>query len=125
MLTRTERIQIANEVIRKLGIERAIEASDTEREPAEPNKLGFPGVDCPYGYNSDRPTYRTRIRFCSALTGLDTRLTVYRGKCLQSAGLAYALAHTQLWGSCSFCVGDSGYTTEELRAMLAESKENS
>jgi len=95
MLTQLEMARIQNDVIRRLGTDRATEASKPAHPPT-PNPLGFDGVDIlPSG------KYRARIRYCSALTGTDCRLTLGAHESAEQAGYAYAIAHLRLWGSAS------------------------
>jgi len=99
MTTTLDRAKILNEVIAKLGSARAIEASETHETP-EPNKWGCVGVDFTGG------KYRARIRFCNALTGQDTRVTLLRSDSLTEADYAYRAAHVLLWGSASWACDD-------------------
>jgi hypothetical protein len=113
-MTKTERYLIASAVITKLGARRALEATRPIYPPI-PNPNGFDGVDkLPSG------NYRARIRFCNALDGNDTRVTLGSYKTPDKAGLAYALAHIRLWGSVSRYSQDIPET--DLLALIAGGK---
>lgn len=99
MTTATDRAIILNEMIAKVGTKRALEASETHVTP-EPNKWGCVGVDYTGG------KYRARIRYCDALTGQDTRITLIRTNDLADADYAYRAAHVLLWGSASWAACD-------------------
>jgi hypothetical protein len=107
MLTFLEQAKILNAVLERLGTARAIEASETHITP-EPNKFGVVGVDFTGG------KYRARIRFCNALSGQDTRLTLIRTDSLDEAEYAYRAAHVALWGSASWAADDD--IVEALKA---------
>jgi hypothetical protein len=92
MITTIEREEIAQSVLRKLGTRRAAEAARPCYPPI-PNPHGFDGVD------KSGNKYRARIRYCDALSGKDTRITLGRFATAEQAGFAYATAHIQLWGS--------------------------
>lgn len=108
MLTTREKYEIANRVIAKLGNRRAREAKRTPEQGVltnganTPNPTGFDGVD-PIGCR-----FRARIRFCDALSGADSRVTLGTYNSAEEAGYAYCTAHIRLWGSAS------RYTPEEL-----------
>jgi hypothetical protein len=108
MLTTLEKYEITNCVIRKLGTRRAREAKRTPDQGVltngqnTPNPTGFDGVD-PIGRK-----FRARIRYCDALSGQDTRLTIGTFDSAESAGFAYCQAHILLWGVAS------RYASEEL-----------
>ncbi|MFA5344811.1 MAG: hypothetical protein WC315_00855 [Candidatus Omnitrophota bacterium] len=113
MLTKTERYAIANAAIAKLGARRAMEASRPVYPPI-PNPTGFDGVDLLPGRY---PRYRARIRFCDALSGQDTRITLgTRFDSAEQAGYAYAAAHVKLWGAVSRYTRD--ISPDELQAMI-------
>ncbi len=100
MLTILERTIVARKAIENLGARRARDGQSVN-VPPEPNKTGFDGVDqLPSG------SYRARIRFCNALTGEDTRLSLGAYKSAEAAGLAYRSAHLHLWGALSYFVGE-------------------
>lgn len=99
MTNELERVVILNDVIAMLGTRRALEAAETHVTP-EPNKWGCVGVDYTGG------KYRARIRFCDALTGADTRITLIRTDNLSQADYAYRAAHVLLWGSASWAACD-------------------
>lgn len=93
------RAKILNKVLKRLGTNRALEAAETHVTP-EPNKFGVVGVDFTGG------KFRARIRFCNALTGQDTRITLLRTDSLSEADYAYRAAHVALWGSASWAACD-------------------
>ena len=103
MINKTKRAQILNDVLRKLGARRAAEAKRTPDQGVLTNgancvnPTGLDGVDrLPSG------NYRARIRFCDALTGCDTRVTLgSKFGCAEEAGYAFCEAHILLWGSAS------------------------
>jgi hypothetical protein len=114
MISKTERYAIANAAIAKLGARRALEASRPVYPPT-PNPTGFDGVDKLPTRRYDR--YRARIRFCNALDGCDTRITLgTKFDSAEKAGYAYAAAHVKLWGSVSRYTRD--ISPEELQAMI-------
>lgn len=94
-----DRAVILNEMIEKLGTARAVEASETHVTPM-PNRHGCVGVDFTGG------KYRARIRYCDALTGQDTRITLMRSDNVADADYAYRAAHVLLWGSASWAADD-------------------
>ena len=99
-MIRIQREQVARKAIEKLGTRRVKDGTHPTKPP-EPNKVGFEGVDVlPSG------NYRARIRFCDALSGRDTRVTLGTYKDAEQAGLAYRTAHISLWGSLSYFVGE-------------------
>jgi hypothetical protein len=108
MLTLLEKMTIANKVIRKLGARRAREAKRTPDQGVltngqnTVNPTGFDGVD------QIGRKYRSRIRFCDALSGADVRVTLGTYGSAEEAGYAYCTAHIRLWGLAS------RYTPEEL-----------
>jgi len=103
MLSLVERTRILNSVVQRLGTRRAREAKGTTTIGATiPNPTGFDGVDI-VGRR-----YRARIRYCDALTGSDTRLTLGMYDCAESAGYAFCMAHIGLWGCAS------RYTTDDI-----------
>jgi hypothetical protein len=108
MLTTQERYEIANRVIRKLGNRRAREAKRTPEQGVLTNgancinPTGFDGVD------QIGRKFRSRVRFCDALSGADCRVTIGTFDSAEEAGYAYCEAHVRLWGSAS------RYTPEEL-----------
>jgi len=91
-MTPLEREQIASKVLAKLGNRRATEAS-RPCQPPTPNPNGFDGVD------KMGRRFRARIRFCDALSGDDTRVTLGTFGNAEQAGFAYATAHIRLWGN--------------------------
>jgi hypothetical protein len=100
MLSVIERTCILNAVIAKLGDRRAREAKRIAdgvltNGATIPNPTGFDGVDI-VGRR-----FRARIRYCDALTGADTRVTLGMHDTAEKAGYAYCLAHIRLWGSAS------------------------
>ena len=99
MTNALDRAVILNEVIERLGPRRAQEAAETHVTP-EPNKHGCVGVDFTGG------KYRARIRFCDALTGQDTRITLIRTDNVADADYAYRAAHVLLWGAASWAADD-------------------
>jgi hypothetical protein len=99
MLNETIRAKVLNEVLRKLGTARALEAAETHETPV-PNRYGCVGVDFTGG------KYRARIRYCDALSGQDVRVTLIRTDCLEEAAWAYRYAHVALWGSASWAAND-------------------
>jgi hypothetical protein len=112
-MDRIERLQIAGAIIRKLGAKRAAEASQPCKPPI-PSKWGFDGVD---KVTPNARGFRARIRFCDALSGEDTRITLASNyPTAEVAGMAYAMAHTRVWGAASRYSGE--ITTEELRLMV-------
>jgi hypothetical protein len=110
MLTKTERMSIANGVIAKLGARRALEATRPIYPPT-PNPWGFDGVDkLPSG------KFRARIRFCESLSGQDSRFTLGSFPSADVAGFAYCSAHIRLWGAVSRYKQD--ITDSELLALI-------
>ena len=104
-IDKIRRQQIAREVISKLGCQRAKDGTHPTVPPIA-NKVGFAGVDYTNG------SFRARIRFCNALSGKDTRITLGRFDTPAEAGFAYAAAHVVLWGSLSYFVRE--ITAEDL-----------
>ncbi len=94
-----ENERVAQNVIARLGIRRAKDGNRPTKPPI-PNKTGFDGVDFSGG------KYRARIRFCDALSGKDTRITLGRFSNPETAGYAYRVAHIHLWGSLSYFLGE-------------------
>jgi len=96
------RAKVLNEVLKRLGSARAREAGNTHNTP-EPNSFGLAPDGLPIvGVDFTGGKYRARIRFCEALSGQDTRLTLLRTDSLAEATLAYRLAHVALWGAASW-----------------------
>jgi len=101
MLTRIEQENISTAVVERLGLRRAREASLYHNPPIE-NPTGWEGVD-QLPTRQDRPSrYRARIRFCDALSGADTRVTLgTKYENAEKAGYAYGVAHIRLYGAVS------------------------
>ena len=100
------RAVVLNKVIEKLGTARAIEASETHVTP-EPNKMGYADDGKPVvGVDFTGGKFRARIRYCDALSGADTRLTLIRTDSLDEAVWAYRYAHVALWGNASWAADD-------------------
>lgn len=101
MLTPQQKYEITNRVIRKLGTRRAMEAKRTPPEGVLTNgatcinPTGFDGVD------KMGRKFRSRIRFCDALSGADVRVTLGTFGSAEEAGFAYCEAHIHLWGVAS------------------------
>jgi hypothetical protein len=94
-----ELARLENDVRARLGNARATEASRPQMPSGGlPFGPGYLGVD------RDRGKYRARIRYCNALSGQDTRKTLYRGTDIEAAAHAYRYAHVLLWGNCSWAV---------------------
>lgn len=101
MLTASERLAVAVDVIGRLGASRAKDGTHIHSGGHE-NKTGYPGVDFPAGGKK----YRARIRFMDSLSGRDVRLTLGRFDYAEDAGYAYAVAHVALWGALSPFAGE-------------------
>lgn len=100
------RAGLLNIVLDKLGLARAMEANDTHETP-EPSQFGLWDDGLPVvGVDFDGGRYRARIRFCDALSGQDTRITLIRTDSLGEAVWAYRYAHVALWGSASWATCD-------------------
>jgi len=100
------RAVVLNKVLVRLGPARALEASETHVTP-EPNKMGYADDGKPIvGVDFTGNKYRARIRFCSALSGEDVRITLIRTGVLNEAVYAYRYAHVALWGSASWAACD-------------------
>jgi hypothetical protein len=116
----TARLDVAVEVVKRLGKYRAIEAGNPVIPPIEnPLGEGYTGVD---DYNGK--TYRARIRVCDALNGCDKRVTLGRFDDADCAAYAYRVAHTALYGSYSWaasslCDGEKTLIEMTRRAVLA------
>jgi hypothetical protein len=101
MLTLEKRNEIALRVIAKLGNRRAAEAKRTPQNGVLTNgancvnPTGFDGVD------QIGRKFRSRVRFCDALSGADVRVTLGTYGSAEEAGFAYCEAHVRLWGSAS------------------------
>ncbi len=106
MLNKLTRAKVLNYAIAALGTARALEAGSPNVTP-EPTKMG---VDCEgnpiVGVDFTSGKYRARIRCCSALTGMDVRVTLIRTDSLDEAAYAYRAAHVALWGSASWAADD-------------------
>jgi len=107
MLSEAQRRVIANRVIAKLGMRRAVEAKRTTvgvltNGANKENPTGLDGIDV-----LPSRKVRSRIRFCDSLSGQDTRLTLGTYLTIEEAGYAYAQAHTILWGSASRYTSDT------------------
>lgn len=112
MLTRNEEMNIAAAVVQRLGLRRAKEASIYHNPPIE-NPTGWEGVDM---LPSKR--YRARIRFCAALSGADTRITLgTKYETAEQAGYAYGIAHIRLYGAVSRY---SGFVSTDMLAFLIQ-----
>ncbi len=112
LTSETTRAEVLNKVLRKLGRARALEANDTHATP-EPSQFGIWDDGKPVvGVDLDGK-YRARIRFCDALSGKDTRITLIRTDSLEDAVWAYRFAHVALWGSASWAADDG--IMEEVR----------
>ncbi len=99
-MNRLEREQLAQDVIRRLGVRRAAMGCKPVPTPT-PNPTGYDGVDrLPHGL------YRARIRQCEAATGHDTRVTLGKFGTAREAGGAYKTAHIAQWGSLSYFTGE-------------------
>jgi hypothetical protein len=102
----TIRATVLNEVLERLGPARALEANDTHVTPM-PSQLGVWDDGHPVvGVDRHHGKYRARIRYCDALSGEDTRITLIRTDDLAEAVWAYRYAHVALWGSASWAVSD-------------------
>jgi hypothetical protein len=102
LTTKLERAVILNEVIARLGTRRAMEAAEPNVTPV-PNRWGCVGVDFTGG------KFRARIRFCDALTGQDTRITLIRSDNVADADFAYRAAHVLLWGAASWAADSDDF----------------
>jgi len=93
----TKRLEVAVEVVKRLGKFRAVEAG-SPNVPPTPNPLGegFTGVDL------DGATFRARIGVADALNGRHVRITLGRSKDADYAAYMYRVAHVALYGSYSW-----------------------
>lgn len=106
MSSQLDRATVLNRVLDKLGALRALEANDTHDTP-EPSRFGLWDDGLPVvGVDETGGKYRARIRFCDALSGQDTRITLIRTDSLDEAVMAYRYAHVALWGSASWAACD-------------------
>lgn len=97
MSNATKRLEIAVEVVTRLGKYRAVEAGTPNVPPtANPLGAGYTGVDL------DGATYRARIGVADALSGVQKRITLGRSKDADFAAWLYRVAHTALYGSYSW-----------------------
>jgi len=101
-----DRAETLNTVLGKLGTARALEASDIHETP-EPSKMGLASDGKPVvGVDFTGGKFRARIRYCDALSGEDTRITLIRTDSLDEAVWAYRYAHVALWGNASWAADD-------------------
>jgi hypothetical protein len=92
-----ERLQVAFDVVRKLGARRGLEATNPQVPPiANPLGPGYTGVDFTGG------SYRARIGVCDALSGVQRRFTLGRSDDADCAAYMYRVAHVALYGSYSW-----------------------
>ena len=106
LISEWKRARVLNSVLEKLGAARALEAADTHNTP-EPSKMGLAPDGKPIvGVDYTGGKYRARIRYCDALNGEDTRITLIRTDSLDEADYAYRAAHVALWGSASWAAND-------------------
>lgn len=93
----TDRMEVAVEVVKRLGKYRALEAGNPQIPPI-PNPLGegFTGVDL------DGATFRARIGVAVAGDGKQVRITLGRSKDADCAAWLYRVAHVALYGSYSW-----------------------
>ncbi len=113
LIPREQRLQIANEVIRRLGARRAKEAMGVCKPPI-PSPYGFDGVD---KVRKSSKGFRARIRYCDALAGRSTLVCLGTNHpTTHEAGLAYMMAHILLWGGVSRYAQD--ISTEELEVLI-------
>jgi len=107
MITPLRRLQIANDVIAKIGTSRAKYGTTPPHPPEEP-KWGFDGVDRMKRKRRNGSTtwgkFRARIRFCESAEGKDCRVTLGMYDNAEEAGFAYREAHIAVWGSLSYFV---------------------
>jgi hypothetical protein len=91
------RLDIACNVLARLGKYRAIEAGKQQSPPIEnPLGEGYIGVD------QVGKKYRARIGVCTALEGDNRRISLGRYDDADSAAFAYRIAHVALYGSYSW-----------------------
>lgn len=95
-----DRLEVAVEVVKRLGKYRALEAGNPQVPPI-PNPLGegFTGVDL------DGTTFRARIGVAVASEGKQVRITLGRSKDADYAAWMYRVAHVALYGSYSWAAG--------------------
>ena len=106
MTTDLIRAKVLNEVLERLGTARAVEAGSPNVTP-EPTKMGVDDLGRPIvGVDYTGGKYRARIRCCSALFGMDKRVTLIRTDSVEEAAYAYRVAHTAFWGSASWAADD-------------------
>ena len=97
---------VLNKVLERLGMARAIEASEPHLTP-EPSKMGYADDGKPIvGVDFTGGKFRARIRVCDALSGADVRITLIRTDSLDEAVWAYRYAHVALWGNASWAADD-------------------
>ena len=117
------RAKVLNEVIGRLGADRAVEAN-RKVGPIASNPSGLGPKDNPTGFEGvdEIPSrigrrFRARIRYCSALQGRDVRITLTsRAGDAEEAGFYFAAAHVRLWGSASRFAPD--FSAGELEKLL-------
>ena len=96
-MSRLDREQLAQGIIRRLGIRRA--ARGCKPHTPTTNPTGYDGID-----RLSNGLYRARIRQCDALGGQDHRVTLGKFETAREAGKAYKKAHIELWGSLSYFI---------------------
>ena len=120
MTVATKRLEVAVEVVKRLGKYRAIEAG-SPNVPPTPNPLGegYTGVDL------DGETFRARIGVAVALDGVQKRITLGRDEDADNAAWMYRVAHVTLYGSYSWAADSLSDSERSLIKMTRNAVLNS